>query len=122
MRLPKVNEDKPGLYGCLWVFGALLFAPFFAVRAMQTASRNGNGYPAGKAVGLFALSCIPTLVIVGILGLLAWAGDGDGYARPSSDQRAYEALRARGFSDAEARKLAPSIRKLCESQGGDDCR
>lgn len=38
------------------------------------------------------------------------------------DQRAYDALRARGESDQDAAAAAKAVRELCEASGGTDCQ
>lgn len=37
------------------------------------------------------------------------------------EQRAYDALRQRGFSDADARAAAGGVRQICLEMGGTDC-
>ena len=39
----------------------------------------------------------------------------------SSDGSYYEAARAQGYSDEEAKQIAPNARRICEAGGGQNC-
>lgn len=41
---------------------------------------------------------------------------------PSEDRRAYDELKAKGYSDSGARNAASAIRRLCEAGKGTDCQ
>lgn len=40
----------------------------------------------------------------------------------AEDQRAYEAMKAAGYSEPEARQAAPAVRELCEANRRGGCR
>lgn len=37
------------------------------------------------------------------------------------DRRAYDEVRRRGYSDSEAKQIAPDAKRLCQAVGGADC-
>jgi hypothetical protein len=43
-------------------------------------------------------------------------------ALPSEDRRSFDALKARGHSDSDARNAASALRRLCEASKGTDCQ
>ena len=43
-------------------------------------------------------------------------------ALPKEDRRSYDALKAKGYSDTDARQAAAAIRRLCEAGKGADCQ
>ena len=43
-------------------------------------------------------------------------------ALPKKDRRSYDALKDKGYSDADARQAAAAIRRLCEAGKGTDCQ
>ena len=43
-------------------------------------------------------------------------------ALPQEDRRSYDALKARGYSDTDARAAAAAVRRLCEAGKETDCR
>ena len=65
--------------------------------------------------------------IFGVLAVLLIAvllfGSGSRFSEntESIDDHAYKEVRDRGYTETEARQMAPAIRQLCEQTGGKDC-
>lgn len=117
----------PGLNILLWaviaIAGLILLLVGFAIFPVLSAGSVLLG------IGNRRMRMRPAVHVTGWLGwLIAWAAfTGDDVYVPSDsynsghDSRAYEELRDRGFSESEAREMAPSISRLCRETGGTDC-
>lgn len=75
----------------------------------------------GKKFGHKVLLVIGAIAIVFLIARCHSPGNDLSEGLPASDGRAYDELRARGYSESEARDAAPSVRRLCEAGGGTDC-
>jgi hypothetical protein len=82
------------------------------IAADNTAKKSGHKV-------LWVLGIIAVLFII---GRCASTSSDQSSNTPASDQRAYDELRANGYSESEARDAAAGVRRLCEAGGGTDCR
>jgi hypothetical protein len=87
--------------------------------------------PPWRRYPALALALAPPLImLVGILAIALFSSAGPKQRSAEThattiaheDERAYEELRKRGFSEQEARDAAASTRRLCEAAGGTDCQ
>lgn len=74
---------------------------------------------------LIGLAALSTLGWIGFVGYRLWAVQDEwAYHAPAvaaEDQRSYEELRGRGYSERDAREAAPSAHRLCQQSGGENC-
>lgn len=114
------KSDMPG------VVAVLAFLPFWWVRAISTG-KDPHGVLSmedGALVKPMLLSFCAWGFLVILLVTPFTNSTGTAARSPTSDRdrAAYDGLRQQGLSERDAAKAAPSVRRLCEAAGGNDCR